>query len=491
MEILNRCKSLFPLEEEVSMEEKISEFRLICQLTNAPILILENFQSFMNQIPDPFKIYITVEENDSLIFTKGSSPQAFIEELDSHLKYFEPDEEKIKFEIIIDKNKTPNLCHIYSFLAFDSFIKEIHAYDLLKIFKDIVNPQEKFLFKFLEKSLEPFYSAKFTFGYEINDGKQPIDPFTINENCHFSNFQSFPFSPDYFHLQKRTEKKTSIEEKLDILTTLFSIVSIFDITTIKSTALHYKLTGYRTYEGEIPLTQFRSSYSSYEPFYFIFDWIYSSKGNLADKIGIARNIISIYIDGKSLAVDASILLSIKSSYNLYLKENINRYLEIRNKLFDDLSWISQKSGEIVEKFLTDYQKSIFTFLSFFISIFVIRIISAKEYTNIFSRDATILSFAFLGLSLIYLGFSRWNLQMEKKRLTRKYGNLKIRYKDLIEENDIEEILNKDSEFEYEKDFINQRVSVYTILWLLTILILMCAIISISSYVTWEEVFRNR
>ena len=123
MEILNRCKSLFPLEEKVSLEEKISEFRLVCQLTNAPILNLENFQTFILQIPDPFKIYITVDENDPLIFTKGSDPQVFIEDLNSHLKYFEPDEEKIKLEIIIDKNWTPNLRHIYSFLAFDNFIK--------------------------------------------------------------------------------------------------------------------------------------------------------------------------------------------------------------------------------------------------------------------------------------------------------------------------------------------------------------------------------
>ncbi|WP_296619222.1 hypothetical protein [Marivirga sp.] len=484
MNIQDKCKLLFPLGDLISKEEKISEFKLVAQLTHPPNLSPDEFAAFVGDIPDHFKITIKVEENDPVIFSKGLDQSKYIDDLILSFQYFEEKIEKIAFELLIDKTQTGNLRHIYDFNAFDNFWKDITPYDLLKIFKELLLENDKIFFKFLEKDLESFYTSKFTFGYVVNHSLGAINPFVINENCHFGNFQVFPFAPDYFHLIKRTGVKTAIEEKMDILTGLFSVISIFDITSIKENTFHYKLTGYRAYEGELPLDKMDSSSQIY---YLIFDWIYSSKGNLADKIGLARNIISIYIDGKSLTVESSIILSIKSSYNVYLKENVSKYLEVRNKLFDDLSWISQKSSEIVEKFLVDYQRSILTFLSFFISIFIIRVISTETNSGIFNKEATILSFAFLFLSLIFFGFSRWTLYMEKERLIRKYQNLKMRYTDLLEKHDIEEILKDDSEFKYEKDFINQRVSLYSILWLITIVVLMCAILSVSSYVNWKTI----
>jgi hypothetical protein len=184
------------------------------------------------------------------------------------------------------------------------------------------------------------------------------------------------------------------------------------------------------------------------------------------------------------------LISIKSAYKTYLKENVGRYLEIRNKIFDELSWVSQKSSEIVEKYLTNYQRSIFTFLSFFVSVFILRVLKTTEFTNIFSKDATILSFAFLFISIVYLYFSRWNLNKEKDRLKRKYKNIKNRYKDLLIDKDIEKILDNDSEFNYEISFIEKRLKGYTILWIITLIILLFSVLTISDYLNWTIIWET-
>jgi uncharacterized membrane protein YbhN (UPF0104 family) len=158
---------------------------------------------------------------------------------------------------------------------------------------------------------------------------------------------------------------------------------------------------------------------------------------------------------------------------------------LRNKIHDELSWISQKSSEVVDKYLSNFQKSILSFISFFASVFILRVLNSKEFSNVFTRETTILSFAFLLISLLFLIFSFWNLSQEKVRLERKYSNLKMRFTDLLIEKDIEQILNSDEEFKYEMSFINKRKTSYTILWIVTILIMLSAVLFLSDYLNFQ------
>ena len=48
--------------------------------------------------------------------------------------------------------------------------------------------------------------------------------------------------------------------------------------------------------------------------------------------------------------------------------------------------------------------------------------------------------------------------------------------------DIDKILDNDSEFNYEKSFINSRIKNFTWLWALTIITLLIAILSVSELI---------
>ncbi|WP_211047310.1 hypothetical protein, partial [Pectobacterium versatile] len=57
----------------------------------------------------------------------------------------------------------------------------------------------------------------------------------------------------------------------------------------------------------------------------IYEWIYN-QGNFVDKIGLARNIISIHTqDNSILNIPKSVLKSIESSFDIYLKDNVKQY----------------------------------------------------------------------------------------------------------------------------------------------------------------------
>jgi hypothetical protein len=73
------------------------------------------------------------------------------------------------------------------------------------------------------------------------------------------------------------------------------------------------------------------------------------------------------------------------------------------------------------------------------------------------------------------------LSVEKNRLKRKYQNLKERFKYLLVQKDIDNILKDDSEFKYELSYIKKRFNIYLYLWIVTIVILLAVIIIVSDY----------
>lgn len=483
---MNICKEtykIFSFKEMVLIEEKINSFRLTYILDTKPNIDISIIDEYLIKIPenDNFEITIQIEENDPITIIDRNKAKDFLTEFQSSFQYYE-ESEKIKFSLLIDKKNNKSIRNIYCLDSFTSFWEGIKIIDLLIVLKPILERNNNLHFNYLEEGKDEIRTSYLFFNYQNNIQPYKSNIKNIKENCHFGNFEEFPFTPDFFYPITGNDINP-IVNKLKVVASLFSIISIFDITSIKDNKLYYKLSGYKTYEGEIAIDN--SLLKCSNTYYNIYKWIYSSDGNSTDKIGLVRNILSIYLEDDITKLDKNILISIKSAYKTYLKENVGKYLEIRNKIFDELSWVSQKSSEIVEKYLSNYQKSLFTFLSFFLSVFIIRVLKTDNFSNIFSKDATILSFAFLIVSAVYLVISKWTLKKEKSRLTRKYENIKKRYKDLLIEKDIEKILDDDNEFNYEISFINERHKAYTWLWIITLLILFISILTISDYINWN------
>lgn len=489
MNIFEISYNVFPKKEKILIEEKINSFRLDYYVDGKLNIDKSRIDEYLKNLPteDEFEISIQIEENDPTIITNRNKTNEFVSKLTSSFQYYET-KEKIKFKLTVNKRNTKNIRNIYNYDSFIKFWKSINIIDLLAVLKPLLDTNKHILFKYLENDKKVVNTSNLFFDYKMHNHNKQRSLNKIRENSHFGNFEEFPFIPDFFHIVNQEISESPLVDKLKILNSLFSIISIFDITSIKDNKLKYKLSGYKSFEGDILIDNSFIECSSI--YYEIYDWIYSSDGNSTDKIGLVRNILSIYIEEDITKLDKNILISIKSAYKTYLKENVGRYLEIRNKIFDELSWVSQKSSEIVEKYLSNYQKSIFTFLSFFLSVFIIRVLKTGNFSNVFSKDATVLSFAFLIISTVYLFFSKWTLNIEKSRLKRKYKNIKKRYNDLLIEKDIEKILDNDSEFDYEISFIDKRHKAYTVLWVITLLILLISILTISDFINWNIIYET-
>lgn len=483
MSLVKLLEKISPVEEIDLLEDKINSFSINAILSEPPSFEESAFHSLLKGISasDRFVLSITVENNTPVTLTKREDLSAFLKHLQESFELYE-EHEKIILRLEIVKGLVKN---IYAFDKFQEFWAESNTINILSVLGSILERTGVLSFPFVESKQEPFYSGFIVFGLKTTAPKENSQ-IRLQDNCHFGNAEFSSLSPYHFFLLNRPTNENYITRKMDVLSTLFSIIYIFDITSIQDGKLHYKLNGYKSHEGSLTIDE--SFVKSTKIYFEVFDWIYSSNSNVSEKLGIARNILSIYLKEDIRDLDENILPSIKSAFKTYLKENVDRYIEIRSSILHELEWVSQKAGDIVEKHLVNYKRSIFSFISFFASVFILQVLRSESLINIFSKEATILSLAFLVISLLYLGFSLWTVSTERKRLRRKYGNIKSRYKDLLIQEDIDKILNKDAEFNYEMSYVDRQTLSYTILWILTIIVLIIAVFMVSNYISVEALW---
>lgn len=310
----------------------------------------------------------------------------------------------------------------------------------------------------------------------------------IKENCHLTNFSQYPYTPSYFYLVKRPDDNDVITEIFDKLSIIFLLASIYDVVTIDDDEkLTFKLNGYKTIEGNLDIREEYLRKDSIDGYFKIYEWIYSESGSVTDKIGLARNVLSLYIKSNSIEIDDDVYFSIQSGFKVYLKENLNTCIEIRGKISDQLLALSQKASQILDAYFSNFQKAISAFITFFISVFLIRVLTTGNFINTFTRDATIIAFSLIYTSLVFMIYSLRIFNKEKDRIDSKYKMLKGRFQDLLVEQDIEKILNQDKEFKFDMDFLTERRNEYTALWELFLTSFVILILTLSSYVNWRTI----
>lgn len=491
MNLVEIISKIFPQKEEhFNIREKYSSLELEYQ-TSLPIDVTDDqFIAIKDFIPknDICTIKIIFANNDPIILnTKTFENTLFTKQLNEARSYHE-DGESINIKLTIQKETKSSFIHIYNFDSFVCFSKKLSTKQWLDIVNKDLDVNNVLKFKILEDNFDSFWSNNIIFtnnDRQANESSNQSTEILFNENCHFGNYDEYSYTPLHFHLTNRPRKNNNITNKLDTLSFIFSITSIFDITSLNDKNIFFKLNGYKTIEGQFNIDT--ESTKSRKIYVKLFSWIYSEPTNSSDKIGLARNILSIYLKDNSLNIDESVYFSVLSGFKTYLQENINKYIEVRNKITDQLQEIGNRAVKISETYLNNYQKSNLTFITFFVSVFTIRALITQEFSNVFSRESTIIALSILLISFGYMVISTISLNNDIKRLQLKYNNIKKRFEDLLDKKDINKILGNDEEFNDEIKYIQDRRTYYAGLWIFTIIIFTLAVVYLSSYISISNI----
>lgn len=431
---------------------------------------------------DWFSLTVLDESNESIdTYVSNSDTVIFIDfkkDVNIHNGY------KLKFEI--HKYKASNHLSVYDLNLFKLYIFSLNVKGLIFVLDSLLKRKDT-------RFIIECYNDEICVGSNLfifaSSGKiESINPFamsfarealikkqkSVTHSVTVSNF-----IPEDFLLISRDENNSDLKELFNKLATSYAAQFIFDIFEVDS-VIGYKLNGYKSISASLDYNMINSLCSNAKTYIKIYQWIYND-GNLIDKIGLSRNIISLNINKYDLSIEDRTFEAVKSCYKIYQTQNIKQYIEVRNKISDQLFDIYNKADKITDNFIGHFKKSIFTFISFLISVVAIRVISKGDFIGGFNMEVTLFTIGLLIISLIVMLYNRWEINEQISRYENFYENLKLRYLDLLDQSDINRILNDDRDFNDSIKFIKSKRKYYTFVWLISIIVLFIIVGLIFSF----------
>lgn len=498
--IFNKIISLFSIQpiDENQIIESYSEVKLkfLFKAINFP-LQANDFGDILKLISDRDSLHISLIKDEDVIENFDSSRES---DFTKYLESCAPsifDGDDLEIILTVTKKNVNQTISVYYSSIFIDYLKFLNFESILEIFKNIFQISTHIVFDVQSDKFDDFKTNSFFFtslrqGKEVDRRVIPFDRDgrlnQIKSTCYSNITTRFQFLPEDFNPITLNSQHKDLEQLFFKFTAVYSIMFLFDITNVEKNTLQFKLNGYRSFSDTININNINCA--SFEYYFEIYNWVYDS-GNLIDKIGLARNIISLNLNTVDLLLNSSTFLAIKSGFTIYQRNNIKQYIEIRNKISDQLLDFNNRANKLIETFASGFQKSSLALVTFYASAVALKALGKSEFTNVFTLDASILSITFISCSYIYYNVSRWEVKEQKKRFVSSYINLKERYTDLLEADDIKRILNNDKEYISDIEFIDAKLSQYSKLWISLLIILFC--VTVFSYFIYNstQIFESR
>lgn len=416
---------------------------------------------------DSVEILCQFEHQEDSILDSVEDIDSFLSDLETKIT-FKDDNDSFSISITIHKGRVEQVASIYSLESIVSFWEEGGIVDSFKKIQELSSNTS--VIRVYDLNTE-FRTGCFLFTPFISENKllTKIDREELHTKRdivgHFSGSSQFDFIPEDFSFLESVNEPKSLIELFIRLKFVSSLIYLCDFTKFSNNnKIHLRLNGYRLFAKDLKDTDEFTGLASNE-YFRIYDWVFS-EGNLVDKIGLARNIISLHLeDNDLLKIEKNTLQSISSGYQIYLKDNVKQYIEIKNKLSEFIQNSSDKASEMVRNVGSYYKGSIWTMYSFFITVFLVEIISKTGTDKFITHQLFVLFLVFCVVTLIVMSFALKELDTEKKRLSQSYNSLIKRYEDLLLAEDLLKVLGDHEQHNEDMVFIASKRKSYRNLWL--------------------------
>lgn len=473
----------------IELNENFSGF--YAQITCSSIISpeVDELIETLSKINSRDKVRISIksveDETNILNYSNSSNINDFIEDISIRFE----DEGEYVLSIDFVKGISNNIISIYDIKLFTEYLEKLSLESILSEFSRILSSDGKVFFDLINDTGINLSSSTIYFGSDINDFQ--INEFNRNRSlndrskiCNFINSSKYKLSYLDFDFNCEVDRSNiRICEIFNKIKCMISLVSICDRSeVIDKNSIEYSLTGYKTINFNINYKSFIYT-DNMKQYTEICEWLYKDDSkNLTDKVGIIRNIISIsVIDNDITTIQSNLLASIKSSHEIYLRDNVEKYLQVKqevsNNLFDLMKNVSQISDNVGDKL----KNNIIGIVTFFISIIITNSLSDNRLKNIFTKDITIISIGFILFSIIYMKYIIKDSEEEIKRFEILYERTKGNYKGVLDDSDINNIFHDDKYLKEDISYINKKISNSKKIWILFIVIITLLIFLLGDF----------
>ncbi len=441
---------------------KICEMSFTTLATNIPSY--NKILDYMNLFSERDVVQIDFVINEEVLRVHKDIPN---EDYISFLSILEHNDE-VSVYINIQKNVEKSTLTVYSYLDFVNDLIKNSSLGLLNIFNNLLQNEGKLIFEVYDRDI--FWCTK-TIAFISNSNicfESKMNRLDIIDKSkmvtyNYSNIVSL--LPDDFYIETNynDNKLTGIFGKLN---TILSLMHLSSITTIQNDIITCQICGQRNLSYDYNLDEIKPNINLYN----IYSWVYTD-GNPTDKSVIAQNLLSLHCKyTRIIDTDAKTFHAITSSYQIYLKDNVNKYLEVKEKVAEFICNTVSSIDDIVSNLFSDFKKNIVAVLGFLISVVLVNIVSSQPIDNIFTKDITILLELALIFSIFFFIICLVETKNKSKRCFDIYTNLKKNYIDIFSEDELNEIFKNDSLFVETQKRTKRKIAFVSIIWVVCILL---------------------
>lgn len=284
-----------------------------------------------------------------------------------------------------------------------------------------------------------------------------------------TNIQIDHLTPDMFLVTQGCVEGNRIQTAFHKMAQILSYYYLFDQLTISRQGIDYKMVGLKCINGTINANVLGSEHigiQSAAVYVGIYKWLYEG-GNIYDKAIIARNVLSLNINEETLSLGSQTLDAVTSNFNIYEKENVKQYIEVRNKVTEQVSKIQKDIMTVIDDYTGGFLKIMTANLTFFLTVIVIRVLAKGMEEKVLMPNVILyISYGLLAISLAYLLYARCDALDRKKLKETHFVQLIERYGDILGEKESSNLsidfdkMNKKSTAYY----LENRITAVTWLW---------------------------
>lgn len=342
----------------------------------------------------------------------------------------------------IDKSKNKSI--IFDTSSFEKCLNSLQLKDILNYFSKHNN-----LFVF---DLEEEINNGYYFINRFSSNEQPIDNLEqttkkINERNRFSffyNASEYDFIPDSFYFKEINNKH--LDDVFKLLLFISSIVFISDYSFFKDNEFCFKIKDKKfllnSYQQFISLLNENSDIS--DNYYLIYDWIYNDAiyNNISDKFEIAVHTIDKCNTSNEIYIEKRIFEIIKSSFTLYLKENVDKYLLFKQKIIENITSSIKECYTIINNVKKAHMQFLLSIFTVLFTLIIGETIT-KTQTKILSDEVSIILYILIFIIVLLCYYRQKDAIKNINIIFKISSDLKEKInKDLNIEDDTFEIFNE-------------------------------------------------
>lgn len=430
-----------------SVECKIKETINLFEFTfdkndiNLNILNIENIIAYIKMISsrDTYELRLVIDGVTEYMTNLDDENKIL-----DHFQEYNNKKVNLELCLTIKKNGKNNIFSIYSFDSFIKFIESKSFKEFIELFANILN--DNITFEVLDDDFnKEVYTNSIAFVKNDNDKKYEFKNLDRNEKLKLLNENKIDLNFDYknliaddFHiLYSENTNINTLFKKIKLLLSFSAITNKLYIEA--NNKFNIKINGYKTIvNNDLSIDSF---YGEDELLYEIYKWAYDG-GNGFDKIGLIRNVISLHVnDNGIIELCPEVFDAIHSNYQIYLRENIQSYLEVKNKIGEFILEVSTKTYLMVDEIINTFKNNIILLLTFIITVVIVNGIKDNGIDKIFSLEyAYVISFLSI-ISLIWFCVLKYETKKRFKKATSNIKSILVRnYSKIIMESEIDSTL---------------------------------------------------